>query len=206
MRERAERRMNLAEFLEWEDGTDTRYELVDGRPVARHPDLARGRIACCLAAAVEPALRWGQIAGLSEALAIPSRNDCCFLADLVVSEAPIRSTDRLTPNPVLIAEIQTPVTELFAWRHKVPHYRRIETVQEVLLIDSRSMFAEVHRRAGEYWVHEIARGPDSAISLASVGLTLRLADLYRGLDLSPGSRRAATAEILPSDLDDIVPG
>ena len=29
--------MSLAEFLEWDDGTDTRYELIDGRPVAMAP-------------------------------------------------------------------------------------------------------------------------------------------------------------------------
>ena len=29
--------MKLAEFLEWDDGTDTRYELVEGRVVALPP-------------------------------------------------------------------------------------------------------------------------------------------------------------------------
>ena len=28
----AEKRMTVAEFLTWDDGTDTRYELIDGRP------------------------------------------------------------------------------------------------------------------------------------------------------------------------------
>jgi len=32
--EPASARMTLAEFLEWDDGTDTRYELFEGRPVA----------------------------------------------------------------------------------------------------------------------------------------------------------------------------
>ncbi len=29
--------MTVAEFLTWDDGTDTRYELIDGRPVAMAP-------------------------------------------------------------------------------------------------------------------------------------------------------------------------
>ena len=33
----AEKRMTVAEFLTWDDGTDTRYELIDGRPVAMAP-------------------------------------------------------------------------------------------------------------------------------------------------------------------------
>ena len=32
-------RMTLAEFLRWDDGTDARYELVDGRIVSDSPNL-----------------------------------------------------------------------------------------------------------------------------------------------------------------------
>ena len=35
MAEPAAQRMSLAVFLEWDDGTVTRYELIDGRPMAR---------------------------------------------------------------------------------------------------------------------------------------------------------------------------
>jgi Uma2 family endonuclease len=34
MAEPAIGRMTLEEFLRWDDGTDTRYELIDGVPVA----------------------------------------------------------------------------------------------------------------------------------------------------------------------------
>jgi hypothetical protein len=45
MAEPAERRMSLAEFLEWDDGTATRYELNDGRPRAMAPPVeAHGTI------------------------------------------------------------------------------------------------------------------------------------------------------------------
>ena len=37
MAEPAIRRMTLDEFLHWEDGTDTRYELIDGVPSATAP-------------------------------------------------------------------------------------------------------------------------------------------------------------------------
>ena len=36
-RERARRLMSATEFLAWDDGTDTRYELIDGVPVAMAP-------------------------------------------------------------------------------------------------------------------------------------------------------------------------
>ena len=39
MAEPAAQRMSLAEFLEWDDGTDTRYELIDGRPRPMAPPI-----------------------------------------------------------------------------------------------------------------------------------------------------------------------
>jgi hypothetical protein len=46
MSEAAVKRMTLAEFLRWEDGTDTRYELLGGSPVAMAPPaIAHGILA-----------------------------------------------------------------------------------------------------------------------------------------------------------------
>jgi len=38
------KRMTLDEFLHWEDETDTRYELIDGFPVAMAPPAEARRI------------------------------------------------------------------------------------------------------------------------------------------------------------------
>ena len=46
MAEPAVRFMSLAEFLRWEDGTDTRYELIGGVPTAMAP-LARAHGMLC---------------------------------------------------------------------------------------------------------------------------------------------------------------
>jgi hypothetical protein len=46
MSEAAFKRMTVAEFLRWEDGTDTRYELLGGSPVAvAPPAIAHGLLA-----------------------------------------------------------------------------------------------------------------------------------------------------------------
>jgi Uma2 family endonuclease len=56
--EAAIKRMTLAEFLRWEDGTDTRYELLAGVPVAMAPTaIAHGILALRLGARVDAALR-----------------------------------------------------------------------------------------------------------------------------------------------------
>jgi Uma2 family endonuclease len=46
MAEPAIKRMTLDEFLAWEDGTDTRYELIGGLPVAMAPSAQAHGILC----------------------------------------------------------------------------------------------------------------------------------------------------------------
>jgi Uma2 family endonuclease len=49
----ADVRMSLAEFLDWDDGTDRRYQLVDGMPVMMAPATeAHGEVAASLGAEI----------------------------------------------------------------------------------------------------------------------------------------------------------
>ena len=92
-------------------------------------------------------------------------------------------------DPFLIIEILSPSTERHDRRVKLPVYRQIETVQEILLIASDDSYAEVHRRAaGAQWITEILRGGEAALSLATVPIEIRLSDLYEGIALEEGDR------------------
>ena len=171
MSEAAIKRMTLAEFLRWEDGTDTRYELLGGCPVAMAPPaIAHGILALRLGARIDAALRSrSPCFGQSEAgIARPDRNDTCYIADLAVTCTPPEPGQQLLQDPLLIVEILSPGTALYDRQTKVSDYRRIPSVQEILLIDSTSIFAEVLRREGDRWITEIVRGPQAALSL---GLT-----------------------------------
>jgi Uma2 family endonuclease len=186
MSEAAVKRMTLAEFLRWEDGTDTRYELLGGRPVAMAPPaIAHGILALRLGARIDAALRSrSPCFGQSEAgIARPDRNDTCYIADLAVTCNPPERGQQLLQDPLLIVEILSPGTALYDRQTKVSDYRRIPSVQEILLIDSTSIFAEVLRREGDRWITEIVRGPQATLSLASIGLTAAMSELYEGIDL-----------------------
>jgi Uma2 family endonuclease len=186
MSEAAVKRMTLAEFLRWEDGTDTRYELLGGCPVAMAPPaIAHGILALRLGARIDAALRSrSPCFGQSEAgIARPDRNDTCYIADLAVTCTPPERGQQLLQDPLLIVEILSPGTALYDRQTKVSDYRRIPSVQEILLIDSASIFAEVLRREGDRWITEIVRGPQATLSLASIGLTVAMSELYEGIDL-----------------------
>ena len=186
MSEAAVKRMTLAEFLRWEDGTDTRYELLGGCPVAMAPPaIAHGILALRLGARIDAALRSrSPCFGQSEAgIARPDRNDTCYIADLAVTCTPPERGQQLLQDPLLIVEILSPGTALHDRQTKVSDYRRIPSVQEILLIDCASIFAEVLRREGDRWMTEIVRGPQATLLLASIGLTAAISELYEGIDL-----------------------
>jgi hypothetical protein len=85
----APQRMSLAEFLEWDDGTDRRYELLDGIPVMMAPSLeAHGEPAAALALEIGSRVR-PPCRVISEAgIIVPDRADSYYVADLAVTCAP----------------------------------------------------------------------------------------------------------------------
>ena len=183
MSELAIKRMTVAELLRWEDGTDTRYELLAGVPVAMAPPaIAHGILALRLGARIDAALRSRPPCfGQSEAgIVRPDRDDTCYVADLAVSCSPPERGQQLLQDPLLIVEI---LSAIYDRQTKVADYRRIPSVEEILLIDSASTFAEVLRREGDRWITEIVRGPQATLSLTSIGLAATMADLYEGIDL-----------------------
>lgn len=70
----SQRRMTVAEFLDWDDGTDTRYELVDGFPVAQAaPILAHALVVTNIAAGLHRQLRPPCQAFVAVGVALPGR-------------------------------------------------------------------------------------------------------------------------------------
>jgi Uma2 family endonuclease len=119
----------------------------------------------------------------------PERIDTYFEADIAATCERHEFGQQALKEPFLIIEILSPSTERHDRRVKLPAYRQIETVEEVVLIASDDIYAEVHRRAGgAQWITEILRGGDVVLSLASVPIEIRLSDLYEGIALEEGDR------------------
>ncbi len=75
----------------------------------------------------------------------------------------------------------SPSTERHDRRVKLPVYRQIETVREILLIASDEHYVELHRRVGEQWLTEILRGEESTVALTSVPVEIPFPELYEGI-------------------------
>ncbi|HEX3412169.1 MAG TPA: Uma2 family endonuclease [Stellaceae bacterium] len=184
MAEPAIKPMTLDEFLHWDDGTETHYELIGGFPVGMAPPAAAHRmLAMRLGSRIDFALEKRRPCNAQGDAGViqPERADTYFEADIAATCERHEFGQQALRQPFLIVEILSPSTERHDRRVKLPAYRQIETVQEIALIASDEIYAEVHRRAGPQWITEILRGGQSVLSLTSIPIEIRLSDLYEGI-------------------------
>ena len=111
------------------------------------------------------------------------RADTYFEADIAATCEGNEPGRQAIKDPFLIVEILSPSTERHDRRIKLPVYRQLATVQEILFIASDGLYAELHRRAGAQWLTEILRGGEAVLTLMSVGIEISLRDLYEGITL-----------------------
>jgi Uma2 family endonuclease len=131
MADGAPKLMTVAEFLEWDDGTDTRYELVRGRPVAMAPPLRRhGKIMGNLYAALRQRLKPPGDVGLQVGIVRPDRDDLFYEADVAIGCGEPVDDAKMLADPMVVFEVLSPSTERHDRGLKVQDYRAIATVQD----------------------------------------------------------------------------
>jgi Uma2 family endonuclease len=149
MAEPAERLMTMDEFLRWDDGTDTRHELVDGQIVAMAPPGPEHRTVVGNVAGVirsrlgrRPPCRPEVEAGIRVSETVR------WQADVAVTCGPL--TYDVT-DPLLIVEVLSPSTRDNDLARKLVDYKGVASVAEVWLVDSERRWAQVWWREGEVW-------------------------------------------------------
>ena len=171
---------SLDEFLGFDDGTDTRYELFEGQIVAMAPASdVHGALVARLAVRIGAGLRPPCELVIEAGIVPPERADSWYQADLAVTCAGLTGQQYLT-EPVLIVEVLSPSTATTDRERKLPDYRAIPSLQDILVVSSSEPRIEHFRREAEGWkIHDL-RG-QGTVRLQAWDLTLDLADLYAGV-------------------------
>lgn len=189
MAEPAARAMPLEEFLAWDAPGPTSWELYDGHPVAMAPSSdAHGTVVMnlgsLLRARLSPPCRVRGEAGIL----LPHRGRSFYVADLAVSCRPAEANRSDIPEPLLLTEVLSPSTERNDRRIKLPDYRRIPSVQEILYIDPTRVYCELHRRLdGERWELVILTDPADALPLSLCAEPIPLAEVYAAVTIAQDS-------------------
>ncbi len=144
MAEPAIKPMTLDEFLRWDDGTETRYELIGGFPMAMAPPAeARRMLPVRLVSRIDAALagRRPCNAQIEAGVIRPDRADTYFEADIAATCEGNEVGRQAIKDPFLIVEILSPSTERHDRRIKLPVYRQIATIEEILFTASTEFMA-----------------------------------------------------------------
>ena len=184
--------MTANDFLAWPgDGTGRTFQLVDGevRPVSP-ASTVHGGIQANLAFLLKTAIHAAQssLHVVTEAAIIPALNagTNVRVPDLAVTAAALERGQQELPDPVLIVEILSPGNEDDT-RDNIRAYATLSSVQEMAVLYSTRLLAEVHRRdANVAWLPDPEMVADNGrLRLPSVGLDVALTEAYEGTWLAP---------------------
>ena len=191
LKDRSPPRMTVEEFLAWDDGTDTRYELIGGEIVAMTPPFAiHTRVVANLAGALVARLKSPCGVNVEAGIRLSDKEGTYYQADVAVSCAPMRPEGRHVPDPVVIVEVLSPGTATFDRGTKVPDYRTLSSVEEIIVVSATKEKVELWRRTGDDWTVSDVEGRGAVLRLASVGVEVPLAAIYQGVAFEPAERAA----------------
>ncbi len=89
-------------------------------------------------------------------------------------------------NPTVIIEVLSDSTEKYDRGKKSNQYRRIASLKELVLISQdRPNIERYTRQPNGDWLFHEQRDLEASFELKSIGITLAIAELYRGVTLEP---------------------
>jgi Uma2 family endonuclease len=179
--------MTVAQFLDWDSGdrSGRLWQLCDGVPRAMAPTiLAHGAVQNELGFLIRLHLRnsGSRCTVMSNPGVVPRARatDNVRIPDLGVTCRPFDAAKRVLEEPVLLIEILSRSNQAETWSN-VWSYTTIPSIAEILVVSSLARRADLLRRQPDgAWPEQPARiEADGTLHLASIGLALPLADIYR---------------------------
>jgi Uma2 family endonuclease len=182
--------MTASDFLAWDATLTERHEFVDGEVFAREGAEDRHVTVCGnLCIALRQHLRGAPCRTfMSDMKLHVTAANCYFYPDVMVTCSEADAASPLVKSaPVLVIEVLSPSTAAYDRGEKFAHYRRLESLQEYMVVDIDTRRTDVHRKGADtMWVlHPFEGG--QAVHLASVGLNISGESLFAEVDPPPAA-------------------
>lgn len=179
--------LTAEQYLEIERKAEFKSEYYQGEMFAmsgaREPHVL---IVVNLAAVLAPALRGRCRVFANDMRVLVSPTGLYTYPDIAVvcgkPEFADQEFDTLV-NPALLIEVLSPSNEAYDRGKKFDHYRTIQSLRQYVLVATDRPHIDSLIRSGEAWTFSAADGLEAEINLESVGLTVRLRDVYAEIDL-----------------------
>ena len=176
--------LSLQDYLRQERSAAQKSEYINGQAYAMAgASREHNQLTFNLAGLLHPQLRNTPCTAFVADMRVRSRpTEAWFYPDLTVvcGEARFEDDQQDTLlNPVLIIEVLSPSTEGYDRGAKFAHYRRMESLQEYVLVAQDRYSIECYRRTtdGQWLLAEVTT-PDAGITLQAIGCQLLVSEVY----------------------------
>ena len=185
--------MTVADFIEWPgDGTDTRYELVDGelRAMAPGADSHNTIVANLIGELWRHLREAGLPCRVVSAPGVQPRvraNWNFRIPDVGVTCAPNKAGEVMTPEPVLLIEVLSPGNAQDTYEN-VRANTTLPSVREIVIVHSTAVRAEllVRDENGHWPPNATEIGAGGTLAFPSIGAVIPLSEVYAGTHLATG--------------------
>lgn len=184
-------RVSVQDYLDDEPLSDIRHEYIGGQLYAMAGGTRRhNRIALNIGSDLDRALEsdpcqvyMGDVRAHLRTLG----DDLFYYPDIMVGCDPTDDHERYVERPSVIIEVLSDSTERIDRQEKFHAYRMLPSLSEYVLVSQDTMEITVARRDDD-WRAAIITAADAVLELPSIGQSLGLARIYRGVEfLSAGS-------------------
>lgn len=173
--------ITASEYLAGELRSETRHEFMDGRIYAMSGASRRHNEICLdLASSLQNHLRGGPCRTYIEAVKVQIADDlgeAYYYPDVFVACEPSDDDSHVVHNPKLIIEVLSESTSRIDRSDKLTNYKRIPTVEEIVLIEQDWPEILVYRRS-ERWKRNLYTQFETIIRLDSIGYAAPLTAFY----------------------------
>ncbi|MFZ1640794.1 MAG: Uma2 family endonuclease [Candidatus Contendobacter sp.] len=182
------RRLSVEEYLAFEESSEIKHEYINGEIYAMAGASTRhNRITLNLASRLIGHLRGSPCEVFVADVKLHLRElnqEMFYYPDLMVCRDLNDRESYYRTCPCLIVEVLSSGTARIDQREKLFTYVRLDSLKGYLLLEQDKIGATLYRRENNDWQRAEFSDPRAELSLPCTGLTVRLAELYEGTDLT----------------------
>ena len=179
------RLMSVAEFLDFAESSEDRYEYIDGEPVKMTGGkLNHFRIMNSVQTLLNIRLDSTDFEVFASGMVVKAGESRLLAPDLSVvrGEPETEADTQILLNPVLVVEVTSPASIDHDRVAKRQYYEEVPSIKAYLIVDQHRLLAELYTRSETGWHLQSFSQPDDEIPLEALDCRLPLRDIYRGVE------------------------
>ena len=181
--------MTVEEYLHLEEtDTENRYEYIDGQVyMMAGGTFDHSTISGNIYSILRGLLRGKPCRVYNSDIKVHISQKRYVHPDITVTCDPRdRGAGDLLQSPRVIFEVLSPSTEIFDRTWKLQNYLALPTMEEYILVNTKSFKIEMYRKENGRWIYDIYRAQET-VTLLSLGVHFPLREAYVDIELEEPS-------------------